>query len=36
MARECAITGKKKKSGNIVTHSHKKIKNIFQTKLKKS
>lgn len=35
MARECAITGKKKKSGNIVTHSHRKIKRSFKPNLRR-
>lgn len=35
MAKQCAITGKKKKSGNIVTHSHKKVKRSFKPNLKK-
>ncbi|EHR33957.1 50S ribosomal protein L28 [Helcococcus kunzii] len=35
MARQCAITGKKKKSGNIVTFSHRKIKRSFKPNLRR-
>ncbi len=35
MARECAITGKKKKAGNIVTHANRKIKRSFKPNLQK-
>lgn len=35
MAKQCAITGKKKKSGNVVTFSHRKIKRSFKPNLKR-
>ncbi|MGY3776287.1 50S ribosomal protein L28 [Helcococcus sueciensis] len=35
MGKQCAITGKKKKSGNVVTFSNKKIKRAFKPNLKR-
>lgn len=35
MARECIITGKKRTSGNIVTHANRKIKRSFKPNLRK-
>lgn len=35
MAKQCAITGKKKKAGNIVTFSHRKIKRSFKPNLRR-
>lgn len=35
MAKQCVITGKKKKAGNVVTFSHRKIKRSFKPNLKK-
>lgn len=35
MAKQCAITGKKKKSGNVVTFSNKKVKRSFKPNLKR-
>lgn len=35
MGKQCAITGKKKKSGNIVTFSHRKLKRSFKPNLKR-
>lgn len=35
MGKQCAITGKKKKSGNVVTFSHRKLKRSFKPNLKR-
>lgn len=35
MGKQCAITGKKKKAGNIVTFSHRKVKRSFKPNLKR-
>lgn len=35
MARECAITGKKKVAGNNVSHSHRKTKRSFKPNLRR-
>lgn len=35
MAKQCAITGKKKKAGNVVTFSHRKIKRSFKPNLRR-